>query len=380
MRMRQLVGLLMLIGLLLVACQPVAPAPTNDVNDVSDVDSDVDSNTDNTGDSGDAEVDATAAACPVEPLDPPEDVLVAYVPIMKFAALYVAEESGLFDACGLNVTIESVASGTEAIAFLSEGTIDVGGIAIVTSLWNGWNQGLDIRIIAPGALEPFENSPTKLVARTELVESGEVTEPIDLAARTVALAGGPGSGGEYLLAKALERGELTIRDVETVQISNADMPAAFENASIDAGLLGSPYADQVIESGNGVAIAEDLTPGLMTVAFVGSGNFVTERPAVAERFVIGLMEAARTMQGDDYLSDENVAAYLAYVNSTPEALETGTPVVYDPDMQLPVEGLADVERVHRENGRTEYEEPIDINTVVDTSFTENARDVLGTMQ
>ena len=31
-----------------------------------------------------------------------------------------------------------------------------------------------------------------------------------------------------------------------VRIGNADMPAAFENGSIDAGVLGSPYADQVI--------------------------------------------------------------------------------------------------------------------------------------
>ena len=140
----------------------------------------------------------------VEPLDPPETVTVAYVPIMKFAAMYVAEERGIFDKYGLDVEIERVSSGTEAIAFLTEGQIDIGGIAIVTSLWNGWNDGLDIRIIAPGALEPFEDSPTKLIARADLVESGEVETVADLAGRTVSLAGGPGSGGEYLLSKALD--------------------------------------------------------------------------------------------------------------------------------------------------------------------------------
>ena len=311
------------------------------------------------------------------PLDPPQKVKVAYVPIMKFATMYVAADRGLFEKYGLDVDLERVKSGTEAIAFLTNNSVDVGGIAIVTSLWNGWSQGLPLRIIAPGALEPFENSPTKLVVRKDLVDSGKVKDVADLKGMKVALAGGPGSGGEYLLSKALERGNLTIRDVETVKMGNADMPAAFENGSIDAALLGSPYADQVIDAGHGVALATDLAPGLMTVAFVGSDNFVNNRKDAAARFVLALTEASRMMQGDDYLSDENIAAYLKYVNSTEEAIRNGRRVIYDPDMKIPVEGLADVERVHRENGRTEYTEPIDLNSVVDDSFVKQAIELLG---
>ena len=362
-----LLMLLATIVLLLAACAAVAPAaePASETSAVE---------------SAPAKEAATTTDDITQPLDPAVPVKVAYVPIMKFATLYVAADRGLFEKYGLDVEIERVASGTEAIAFLTEGQIDVGGIAIVTSLWNGWNQGLDIRIIAPGALEPFENSPTKLIARKDLVDDGTITDVASLAGQTVAVAGGPGSGGEYLLAKALELGNLTIRDVETVNIGNADMPAAFENGSIAAGILGSPFADQVINDGFGVALAGDLTPGLMTVAFVGSGQFVTERSEVAARFVLALTEAARLMQGDDYLSAENIAAYLKYTNSDEAALRSGTPVVYDPNMELPVEGLADVERVHRENGRTEYEQPIDLDNVVDGQFVQQAIEILGTAE
>lgn len=314
----------------------------------------------------------------LEPLDPPEEVTVAYVPIMKFATMYVAAERGLFEKYGLDVQIERVSSGTEAIAFLTEGQIDVGGIAIVTSLWNGWNEGLDIRIIAPGGLEPLENSPTKFLVRDDLM-TDDLTIA-DLAGMTVGVAGGPGSGGEYLLAKALEQGGLTIFDVEMVNVANPDFPAAFENDAIAGAMVGSPFADQIVEAGHAVPLAEDLTPGLMTVAFVGSGNFVTERPEVAQRFVLALMEASRLMQGDDYLADENLAAYLTYTNSTEEALRAGVPVVYDPNQVIPLEGLADVESTHRENGRTEYEEPIDLENVTDTSFTETAFELLGEVE
>lgn len=311
------------------------------------------------------------------PLEPPEKVVVAYVPIMKFATLYVAAERGLFEKYGLDVQIERVKSGTEIIAFLTQGTTDVGGIAVVASTWNAWSQGMELQIIAPGALEPKQNSPTKLLVRKELVDNEKVKEVADLKGLIVAMAGGPGSGGEYLASKGLERGGLTIADVEMVRIGNADMPVAFENASIDAGLLGSPYADQAIAAGHAVPIAEDLTPGVMTVAFVASSKFINERPEVAKRFVLALMEAARMMQGENYLSPDNVAAYLTYVNTTEDALRKGIPVIYDPNQNISVEGLGDIERMHRQNGRVEYTDPIDLSKVVNASFGEWALSILG---
>lgn len=314
------------------------------------------------------------ASAEVAPLDPPQDVKVAYVPIMKFATAFVAEARDIFEKYGLNVEFERVRSGTEAIAFLDQGSVDVGGIAIVASLWSAWDRGLDIRIIAPGALDPMENGPTVLIARADLEGIDSIA---DLKGKRVAVAGGPGSGGEYFVAKALETAGLTIRDVELMNVGNADMPASMEAKSVDAVLTSSPFSDQILGSGAGKLLGKDFTPGLMTVAFVGSGKFLNERPEVAERFVLALAEAARLMQGDDYLAPENIAAYLEHTASTEEAIRTGTRVIYDPNVEIPVDALADVERVHRENGRTEYEEPLDLSKVVDETFVTKAIETLG---
>src|SRR5690348_12195869 len=165
-----------------------------------------------------------AIAAELKPLDPPQKVKVAYVPIMKFATAYVAADRGLFKKYGLDVTFEKVKSGTEAIAFLSQGTVDVGGIAIVTSLWNSWNRGLDIRVIAPGGLEPMKGSSTNLLLSKKAADEG-VKTLADLKGKRIGVAGGPGSGSEYLVAKALERVKLTIRDVNLMNISNPDIPA-----------------------------------------------------------------------------------------------------------------------------------------------------------
>lgn len=313
----------------------------------------------------------------VAPLYPREKIVAAYVPIMKFAALYVAAGRGIFDKYGLDVQVQSVRSGTEVIAFMTQGKVDVGGIAIVASTWNAWAKGMELRIIAPGALEPIKGSPTKLLVRRDLYESGKVRSVTDLKGMKVAMAGGPGSGGEYLAAKALERGRLTIRDVQILPLGNTEMPAALANKSIDAGILGSPHADLAVGKGDAVALEEDLTPGSMTVTFVASGKFLKERPEAAKRFVLALMEATRLMQGGDYLSESNLKAYLSHVNTTEAALRSGAPVIYDPNMEINLDGLKDVERVHRENRRTEYADPIELAGVTDTYFVEWARSVLG---
>jgi NitT/TauT family transport system substrate-binding protein len=318
----------------------------------------------------------TAAEMPA-PLNPPQKVKVAYVPIMKFATMYVAAQRGLFKKYGLDVDFERVKSGTEAIAFLTQGSVDVGGIAIVTSLWNSWNRGLGIRIIAPGGLEPFTNSPTMLLVKKTLQQEGKVKTVADLKGKRIAAAGGPGSGGEYQVTKALERAKLTIRDVELINVANADMPAALERGSVDAALAGSPYADQAISSGYAAVLATDLTPGLMTVAFVGSAKFIKERPEVAERFVLALTEAARMMQGNEYLATANIEAYMTFANTTEKAIREGNPVIYDPDMAIPFETLGDTERVYRENGRLEYAKPIDLGVVADGQFVKKALAILG---
>lgn len=317
------------------------------------------------------------AEAELAPLDPPQDVKVAYVPIMKFAAAYVAQQRGLFDKYGLNVEFERVRSGTEAIAFLDLGSVDVGGIAIVSSLWTAWNRGLDIRIIAPGALDPMENGPTVLLARADLYDNGTITGIADLRGRRVAVAGGPGSGGEYFVAKALELEGMTIRDVTLMNVANADMPASLVGGAVDAVLTSSPFSDQILDDGTGRLLGQDFTPGLMTVAFVGSGRFINDRPEVAERFVLALAEATRLMQDEDYLHPDNIAAYLEFTASTEEAIRSGVRVIYDPNVTIPVDGLADVERVHRENGRLEYDDPLDISTVLDERFVTRAIEILG---
>ena len=86
----------------------------------------------------------------------------------------------------------------------------------------------------------MENSPTALIARADLMANGSIKSVQDLKGMRIGVAGGPGSGGEYLLTKALQQGGMMLNDIQKVKIGNADMPKALANQSIDAALTGPP--------------------------------------------------------------------------------------------------------------------------------------------
>ena len=83
------------------------------------------------------------------------------------------------------------------------------------------------------------------------------------------------------------------------------------------------------------------------------------------------------MQGDDFLDDENIKAYMTNTNTSEKALCTGKKLTYDPNIVIPVAGLKDIESVHRLNGSTEYTTELDLNNAVDERFTKKALGILG---
>lgn len=324
-------------------------------------------------------VPPTVAPTPTNPpvSSGPDKVKVAYVAIMNFAPLYVAVENGYMAEQNIEVEMQKVASGSEAMAFLAQGTLDAGGVGIQAATFNAFNKGFDLRIVGSAALQPLENGPTIIIVRKDLQDSGKVKSMADLKGMKVAMAGGPGTTGAYFVAKALKEAGLTVKDIEVVNIANPDMPLAIENGSIDAALVGPPYSNQILEGGKGVLLAKDMAPGAMTTVYMYSGKFINERPDVARRFMLALVKGARAMQGDKYLNPENLKAYLTYVTSTEDAIKKGAPQTYDPDLKVYIDSVKNMEEIFRWAGWTDYTAVIPEEKMVDPTFGESAVQELG---
>src|SRR5512143_1433133 len=210
----------------------------------------------------------------------PDKVKVAYVAIMNFAPLYVAVDRGFMNEQNIDVEMQKVASGADAMAFLAQGTLDAGGIGVGASTFNAFNKGFDLRIVGSAAIQPAKGGPTIIIVRKDLKDSGKVKSIADLKGMKVAIAGGPGTTGAYFVAKALKEAGLTMKDIEIVNLANPDLPLGIERGSIDAALVGPPYSDQILAGGKGVLLAQDTAPGAMTTVFMYSGKFIKERSDV----------------------------------------------------------------------------------------------------
>jgi NitT/TauT family transport system substrate-binding protein len=300
-----------------------------------------------------------------------EKVVVAHVPLINFATLYVAMERGYMRQQGIDVDLQRVASGTEAVAFLAQDRLDVGAIGLAASIFNAFNRRLEMRIVASTS-SWGQRHGTKILTRVDLFDSGEVRSVRDLKGRRVAIAGGAGSAGHYLFLIGARRGGIGPRDFDLVNLANPDHGPALRAGRVDAALTGSPFAAAAIAQSQARPLLENFAPGTATTVFVLSGGFMRTRPDVATRFLMALMQAARAMQGTGYLDPENVAAYKKYTGVRDEVLQADPPLLYYPDMRIVTGTIVDMEKTFRDAGLADYSAPIPLDAMVERRFQQDA--------
>ncbi len=309
-------------------------------------------------------------------------IKVGYIPILGFAPYFVALERGYFAEQGLDVELELFRSGDPMIAPLSLGQLDVGGGETGPALINAFNQGLDVRVVGSLASQPAGFGAVPLLVRTELIESGEVTSPADLAGKKVAVNILRGNA-EYLLARALEQGGLTIEDVEMVSIPFPEMPQALANGAVDAAILPHPLAGRALGDGsaqvllNGDEIVEGAQNG---VIYFGQRLLQPENREIGVRFLVAYLKAARDLQDEEGFTfrtnDEVVSAIQTWTNVPEPAIRNGVAYFFDPNGVINLDSTADVVGYHIANGYTEASE-IDLDALIITDFLEEALERVG---
>lgn len=308
----------------------------------------------------------------------PADVVnVVHVPGLFFAPLYVAIDKGYFKQENIDVKLNKAGAGSEVMAFLAQGKIDVGAVGLSAASFNALNKGFDFKVIASAGIAPAKNAPSKFEIRKSLVDSGQIKTIADLKGKKIAVAGGTGAAGAYLAVKALQTGNLTAKDVTFVNLANPDMVTALSNGGVDAALMGTPFSTQALQKGSGTILVDDFAPGYSTTTYMYSGQFIKNKPDVAKRFAIALLKGFRDIQGSNYLSDTNVQIYAKYTGATAAIIRATPPLIYDPNMKIATDSIKDQEQVYRESGWTDYTQALDVSKMYDTSFVENALKVVG---
>lgn len=302
-------------------------------------------------------------------------VRVGHVPVTIYAPLFVAAEKGYFLEEGIQVELLPVEGGTENVVQVAAGNFDVAGGGIGAGMLNAVARGIEFEIVAPLHTErPPLTSP--FVVSKNRFDSGELTQMSDLAGKTVS-TNAKGAATEYWLWKALQQGGLDFEDAEVIGLGFREVAPALENGSLDGGILGEPLATLAEDQGLVARLSQDFIEGFTPTVIYFNKEWATQNPELAKGFVKAFIRGARDLNGDLWYNDENVAIIEKYTGVPLDVVKRANRSYHDPNGNVPVADLMELQRFFRDQGQLSYDEEIDMASFINTSYAEAALAELG---
>ena len=318
---------------------------------------------------------ATASACGNGSGDEADgsvtEITVAHVPSTLFAPLYIAQANGYFADEDLEVSLQTIQAGQDAVPLAASGQVDVVVAGFSAGLFSAVNTGLDVKVVGSMGISTGDPdaSPTALEVSTALVDSGEIQTVADLEGRKIGVSGGPGAAGGYQLDVMLREAGLTIGDVETVNLSFPDMEAAIANGSVAAAVPPAPFTTKMEQSGVAVPLAVPPA-GTVATGVIYGGAFADSD--AAQPFFDALARAAGELQGDAAKTDENLQILAEATGQDIAVLEEVPFYTWLPDLAPQLDQLEAQQQTYLDAGLFDFDEIIPPETYIITDFSENA--------
>lgn len=304
-------------------------------------------------------------------------VRVGAVPVMIFAPLFVADAKGYFAEEGIQVDIQRGAGGSEPLAPLATGELDVVFGGAGAGLFNYAARNLRInddpgfRIVA-GVHSERAPLTSPLVVSADRFNSGEITSVADLDGGRVAI-NSTGAATEYWLYEALRLGGVDFNNVEVVSVAFPDVAAALNTDSadrIDAAILGEPLVSFAEQDGLVVRLSDDFVDDFQATFLYMSTDFIENDRETAVGFVRAYVRAVRFLADNETWSGEEVSGILEEATGVPAAINSTAARPYYPlNGQVDVEDLETLQVYFFDQPDTlGYDELLDINVMLDTTL------------
>ncbi|MEW4565468.1 aliphatic sulfonate ABC transporter substrate-binding protein [Bremerella sp. JC770] len=253
-----------------------------------------------------------SVGCADSAISLPEDrvVRVCLQPIPAYAPLWIAKRKGwLHDAlqeAGLgSVQWSTMRDGPLQNEAFAAGLIDV-ALTADTPAIIGRSAGLEIEVVALAATSP--ESLAVLLPADSSVKSVQ-----DLKGKNVAAT--KGSFCHHLLALALQKEGLSLKDIRFINMSGPEINTSLQTGNIDAGVTWEPYITQMLSSGSAKVLLDGTNLKSGNEVIVATKDLTHQAPEVVRT----VLEVFR--RGHDYLRenpDEAAALIAADVDLDPE--------------------------------------------------------------
>lgn len=247
--------------------------------------------------SAEAETSAKATADAETSID---KLTVTYVTSPLNVPTIIEKDQGIFEKeLGVPVEYAELTSGADQTQALASGDVQVlyavGATSVILSAANG----ADIKV-----LNMYSRSPKAFCMYSK---DESLTTPESLKGKTI--AGPTGTNLHELLVSYLAQADMTLDDVNYVNMSIPDAKAGLDGGSVDVALLAGANAYNAEQQGyHLVADGEGLISALIAVAT--TQKFYDEHPDVIDKLAAAQDEIASYMADSQDETMETVAAAL----------------------------------------------------------------------
>lgn len=284
----------------------------------------------------------------------PRAITIGALSISETAPLWAAVEAGVFAEHGLDVTVQPIQGGAQAMPALLNGDVDF-SIGQPFGAMRASLQGLDVRVISNYAESYTEGDDINSVVTG--ADSG-ITRPADLAGKRVSV-NSLGAAGDLTIMAAVEADGGDPSTIEFVEVAFPDAQAQLESGNIDAAWVPEPFVSMIVGAGGSRVVDpyQAVLPGLPTLVVQTTGATVTDDPE--------LVQAVRDAFADAFTwaqeNDEALRQSLVDEMSLPEAAAQSLPL---PHFTTPIDrdvlqSLADLAVEHEF-----FEQAPDLDTLI----------------
>jgi NitT/TauT family transport system substrate-binding protein len=318
-----------------------------------------------------------AAACLAAPAAAEDTVRIGMARSVSNGAELIAIEKGYFRDAGIKVEMEDIDTSANTIALLATNRLQIVAGGVSAGYFNAIEKGLPITVIADRVSTPVGHN---LMLRPDLKD--RITSLAQLKGKVIA-SNGAGSVSTYEVGKMLETAGLTIADVDVKIFPFTQMPVAFANKAIDAGIVIPPFVWQFADQGlaaNFAAPDDIVKPSPMTIAVVMVNTDWAKKNAAVLRnyytaYLRGLRDYCDAYHGAP-VKEEIIAALIRHGSERrPELLHKYPWPARSPNGRINIASMLDMQDWYVKNGYARTRFPAE--RLVDTSYADDAVQKLG---
>ena len=250
-----------------------------------------------------------------------EPLKVAHSTWVGYGPLYVAKEKGFFEEEGLEVELIVMEDPKVRFPALAAGQIDV-AVSTVDTVLNYLSDQQGYRYL-------FAIDDSK--GGDGIVADQDIESVADLKGRSVAYA--EGSVSQFYLGVLLKEAGLSIKDVETMNMTAGDAGAAFVAERVDAAVTWEPWLTRGQQAPHGHLLVDSSTsPGLITDVAITTPEKLEARPDDMKALYRAWVKAVEFQKANEKEADEIMARGVGgWLEDAAVFAETRAGIVYYDD-------------------------------------------------